>query len=52
MEKSNLNKDPFEDNINPNKKLNNISLKINELINECIIREDSSESESSKDSIN
>ena len=52
MEKCNLNKDPLEDNINPNKKLNNISLKINELINECIIREDSSESESSKDSIN
>jgi len=52
MEKCNLNKDPFEDNINPNKKLNNISLKINELINECIIREDSSESESSKESIN
>ena len=51
MEKCYYNKEKSKNDIKENKKLNDISLKLNELINECIIKEDSSESDNSKDSI-
>lgn len=52
MEKCHYMKEKSKNEIIQNKKLNNISSKINELINECIIKEDFSESDDSKDSIN